>query len=122
MWRCGGCAGGAWGECGGCASHAHASDLPAQVWGFSPHDTANALGQNAFAMECLVPPLVINGTLRKIRALYAELDKGNGTLKPLPARTTAGGALAVPVFPIGNKFRKVLYGDFVQYIFWGPDF
>jgi hypothetical protein len=74
------------------------------VWGFSPHDTANALGQNAFAMECLVPPLVINGTLRKIRALYAELDKGNGTLKPLPARTTAGGALAVPVFPIGNKF------------------
>ena len=59
----------------------------AQVWGFSPQDTANAVAQNAYGMECLVPPVVINGVLRKIRALYAELDRGNGRLKPMEVYT-----------------------------------
>ena len=44
-----------------------------------------------------MPPVVINGVLRKIRALYAELDKGNGSLSPLPVsgseRVLRGGVV-----------------------------
>jgi hypothetical protein len=39
-------------------------------------------------METLVPPLVINGTLKKIRALFVELQKGNGKLVAPKGRTT----------------------------------
>ena len=55
---------------------------------------------NALAMESLVPPVVVNGTLKKIRALMVELQNSGGVLQPAAARKTACGALAVPIFPL----------------------
>jgi hypothetical protein len=70
------------------------------VYGFDPDDQSSCVGMNMLATECLVPALVINGLLKKLRALFVELDAGNGTLKAPLARTTAGGSLAVSVFPL----------------------